>query len=84
MSRVTVGPGDEATWGPCVGHPNDPRTEDSDMYEVDGKVYDLGGDLAPDELAELLEAGQKVCEKAGIDWHGLLDEAVWVIRNRVK
>jgi hypothetical protein len=25
--RVTAGPGDSSTWGPCTGHPNDPRTE---------------------------------------------------------
>lgn len=84
MSRITAGPGDEATWGPCVGHPNDPRTEDSDIVEIGGKVYDFGDSLAPEELAELLEAGQKVCEKAGIDWHALLDDAIWYIRNTPK
>lgn len=25
--RVTAGPGDPCTWGPCMGHPNDPRTD---------------------------------------------------------
>jgi len=25
--RVTVGPGDSCTWGPCMGHSNDPRTD---------------------------------------------------------
>ena len=24
---VTAGPGDSCTWGPCTGHPNDPRTD---------------------------------------------------------
>lgn len=24
---VTAGPGDPETWGPCTGHPNDPRTD---------------------------------------------------------
>lgn len=24
--RITAGPGDSATWAPCTGHPNDPRT----------------------------------------------------------
>ena len=31
------GPGDEETWGPCTGHPGDPRTEDiteSPEYEA--------------------------------------------------
>lgn len=27
---VKVGPGDESTWGPCTGHPNDPRTVEED------------------------------------------------------
>lgn len=26
--RNMPGPGDPETWGPCTGHPNDPRTED--------------------------------------------------------
>lgn len=25
--RVTAGYGDPVTWGPCMGHPNDPRTD---------------------------------------------------------
>ena len=25
--RVTAGYGDPCTWGPCMGHPNDPRTD---------------------------------------------------------
>lgn len=25
------GPGDEATWAPCTGHPCDPRTDDEDF-----------------------------------------------------
>lgn len=25
--RVTAGYGDPETWGPCTGHPNDPRTD---------------------------------------------------------
>ena len=25
--RVTAGYGDSCTWGPCTGHPNDPRTD---------------------------------------------------------
>ena len=26
-TQVTAGPGDTCTWGPCMGHPNDPRTD---------------------------------------------------------
>lgn len=40
------GPGDEATWGPCLGHPNDPRTDS----EPDDGLEDLG----KDELIELV------------------------------
>lgn len=28
------GPGDEATWGRCTGHPHDPRTEDFDAADI--------------------------------------------------
>jgi hypothetical protein len=35
MSITTCGPGDEQTWGPCVGHPNDPRAESEDGEEND-------------------------------------------------
>lgn len=30
---MTPGPGDEITWGACVGHPGDPRSEDFDDDE---------------------------------------------------
>jgi hypothetical protein len=39
--RNMPGPGDPETWGPCVGHPNDPRTPDiteSPVYEA--ALYD--------------------------------------------
>jgi len=32
-ARITQhGPGDPETWGPCTGHPNDPRTPDLTPY----------------------------------------------------
>lgn len=34
MSRWTnYGPGDEETWAPCCGHPNDPRSDDYEEEE---------------------------------------------------
>jgi hypothetical protein len=83
MSRITAGPGDEATWGPCTGHPNDPRTEDSNVFLVNGVEYDLD-DLSANEIAELLEAGEKVVEAAGIDWYGLIDLAGDYIKSTLK
>jgi len=32
---MTPGPGDEQTWGPCTGHPLDPRTEEWDLEDED-------------------------------------------------
>jgi hypothetical protein len=81
MSKITVGPGDEATWGSCVGHPNDPRTDTSEVYEVEGQVYDLDAGLTADDLADLLEHGRKTCEKAGMDWQTVLDLAVLYLRG---
>ena len=43
----TPGPGDERTWGPCAGHPNDPRTELD--IEDDGDGF---SDMTGDELVE--------------------------------
>lgn len=31
--RIEFGPGDEETWGPCFGHPLDPRTEEDDFED---------------------------------------------------
>lgn len=37
MSRYTqYGPGDEITWPPYSGNPNDPRHEDDDEHEDSG------------------------------------------------
>lgn len=83
MSRVTVGAGDEATWGPCTGHPNDPRTEDSNVVMVEGREYDLD-DLTGDQIADLLEAGRKACAEAGVDFGLVLDMAVDHIRGALK
>ena len=81
MNKITAGPGDEETWGPCTGHPNDPRTDTSEVYEVEGQVYDLDAGLTSDDLADLLEHGRKTCEKAGMDWQTVLDLAVLYLRG---
>lgn len=33
MRLTDYGPGDEQTWPPCAGHPNDPRTDDEDFID---------------------------------------------------
>lgn len=35
MTLARYGPGDEITWPPGVGHPNDPRTESDDRDPAD-------------------------------------------------
>jgi hypothetical protein len=40
MAITQYGPGDSETWGPCTGHPADPRTPELD---------DLDDEPAPDE-----------------------------------
>ena len=47
LSSYLPGYGDEATWGPYTGHPNDPRapdldTEDFDIDEVEEDIRILG------------------------------------------
>ena len=70
------GPGDEETWGPCTGHPMDPRTpppiEESDWYqdkaqeEFLSRLDDIGGYFlesiteAPDEKLKELAETVKI------------------------
>jgi hypothetical protein len=44
------GPGDEATWPPCIGHPNDPRSE------PDERGWD---ELSRDERIEWLARAER-------------------------
>ncbi|MBW1673545.1 MAG: hypothetical protein JRJ45_07830, partial [Deltaproteobacteria bacterium] len=73
------GPGDEATWGPCTNHPNDPRTPEApeidDVWENDdfmSKVNDLDGSFMecftemPDETLLLLVGLLKAKNLEGI------------------
>jgi hypothetical protein len=34
-TQVTAGPGDPCTWGPCTGHPNNPRTPELTRAQKD-------------------------------------------------
>ena len=43
--RNLPGPGDEATWGPCLNHPNDPRTPDW-SGDIADKQYEVFVDRA--------------------------------------
>jgi hypothetical protein len=40
MNGTMPGYGDEETWPPCVGHPNDPRSEDEDEDETESDSFD--------------------------------------------
>lgn len=44
------GPGDETTWAPCAGHPNDPRTDDEDFLSWEESASYL--DLLPTETID--------------------------------
>ena len=47
--RVTAGYGDPCTWGPCIGHPNDPRTDvdaENAAFESWAKDQCYGSDIA--------------------------------------
>jgi hypothetical protein len=50
MSIYTPGFGDEATWPACTGHPNDPRTEPMEDYEIEAiaetKAAEIIGGIA--------------------------------------
>jgi hypothetical protein len=54
MAYTNLGPGDPQTWGPCTGHPSDPRTIEPDQSMLDltlGEatvtvVYEMAGDEA--------------------------------------
>lgn len=63
MSYIDFGPGDEETWGPYLGHENDPRSPDDDDNE-DFSTEDmivLGRDL----ICHPLSMGISEIEKAG-------------------
>ena len=64
VQLTQYGPGDAATWGPCLGHPCDPRSDD----ELDESFADAVFDEAVDGgrvHAMLIESG--ACTQADLD-----------------
>jgi hypothetical protein len=48
------GPGDAATWPPCMGHPNDPRTPEADDDTTLDAIEDVREWLRMAETAAIL------------------------------
>ena len=46
--RPMPGYGDAATWGPCTGHPNDPRTDNAAEWDDDVTADDVARYVVPD------------------------------------
>lgn len=49
----TPGPGDESTWGRCIGHDNDPRTEtEEDFWDncIDDEIFNEDEEEGDDPL----------------------------------
>ncbi len=44
MAAVIYGPGDAQTWGPCTGHPNDPRTDDDGDWLTEDQALEQAED----------------------------------------
>ena len=63
MHYTTLGPGDSATWGPYLGHPNDPRHPVG--IEDDGVAQWEADEIAAEQLAStaanVLDWLQSVC-----------------------
>jgi hypothetical protein len=62
MTQYTrYGPGDPQTWGPCTGHPGDPRTddhfppEDDEEPEEDNDSENDNEDEEPESLRHYLD-----------------------------
>lgn len=64
--RNCPGYGDEATWGPCMGHPNDPRTDYSDDYEKDVEdcIDHIRAALKADDADTAVEVGETLLRYA--------------------
>ena len=57
MSYTNLGPGDEATWAPGTGHPNDPRT----YLDDDEAIMRLDiGDAKVDVVYERTAFGESI------------------------
>lgn len=71
MNYTTYGPGDEITWPPYSGHPNDPRGYDEVEPSTDELVAHLATHIHDDglmnEVTDLVLAGLD-----DDDWHELM------------
>ena len=56
--RNMPGPGDPETWGPCTGHPMDPRTPES-LPDNECDVEELCEHYSERELAEMFQVASK-------------------------
>lgn len=75
--RNLPGPGDEETWGPCLNHPNDPRTpddsaelEDRKEEMIDERLADIRGYFV-EALTEYDDAALEKASDLIRQWNGL-------------
>lgn len=63
------GPGDEATWAPCAGHPNDPRTDDEDFlsWEESASYADVISSAVIDSVLFQLRHGNPEDAKTALE-----------------
>lgn len=64
------GPGDAATWQPCVGHPNDPRTDDEDdftLWEESASYADVLSPMVIDSVLFNLRHGSYDHARTALD-----------------
>ena len=66
------GTGDEATWGECTGHPNDPRSDDLPEYDDDGNLLDDNGEVVM--TAAEIESAER---DAACEYCDAIKEAKW-------
>lgn len=69
------GPGDEATWGPCTGHPNDPRTEDApdDYMTLDEALDAATEEMMSSPYAVAFWLGEQIQDVSIVDVDAVTD-----------
>lgn len=72
---ANIGPGDSATWPPCMGHPHDPRAPIDDEDPTLDVISDVRSFLATAEVAASKGALAKA-RQALIEARLLLEELV--------
>lgn len=79
MQTITqYGPGDEATWPACTGHPHDPRTDEDDE---DQHTTLMLGEIAGDVVWALDYLGEP--QVVGVEIGGLFADAWRFARSTV-